>query len=53
MKKLRKDDDVGQRIAHEIMKEANTAYTTYYKLKEKELNKLAKREPNPCKDFVL
>ncbi len=53
MKKLRKDDDVGQAIAHEIMKEANAAYSTYYKLKEKELNKLPKREPNPCKDFVL
>lgn len=53
MKKLKKDDDVGRSIAFEIMKEANIAYNAYYKLKEKELNKLAKRPANPCKDFVL
>lgn len=53
MKELKKDDDVGQRIAFEIMKEANTAYINFYKLKERELKNQQIRTQNPCKDFVL
>lgn len=50
---LKKDNDVGHTIAFEIMKEANSAYNAYYKIKEKELDKLPNKAPNPCKDFVL
>lgn len=51
--RLRNDDDVGDKVAKGIMKEAHDAYNAYYKIKENEMIKQGKVVPNPCKDFVL
>ena len=53
MEKLKKDENVSREIAFEIMKESNTAYNAYYKIKEEESDKLSKRPVNAYKDFIL
>lgn len=53
MEEIQSDDKLGREMAFNIMKEANNAYSAFYKLKEKELAKLKKIPANPCKDFVL
>lgn len=51
--RLKDDDDVSYKVATKIMKEAQSAYKAYYKIKESEMLKQGKSAPNPCKDFVL
>ena len=53
MDKLKEDENVSRIIAFNIMKEANTAYNNYYKLKEIEDNNYDSKTTNACKDFIL